>query len=88
MPLLKMALPIGLIVFGAIAAFMGFVVLVSALRAGELTYIYGPEGAPKTERVTQAQDPDAFWRSVGLMGGLPLLLGGAAVWYGRRMMRG
>lgn len=88
MPMLKMVLPIGLIIFGAIGAFMGFVVLVNSLRTGEISYAYGSGATRIAERAVKAEIPDAYWRAVGLMGGLPLFLGGAAVWYGRRMMRG
>ncbi len=87
MPLVRLIFPLGLVVFGAVAVFMGVVVLFSGLKAGEIGWTSGPAEAAKETRVRRADDPYSFWRSMGLGGGLPLCLGFGAVVAGRRMLR-
>lgn len=84
--MLRFALAMGLLLFGAGAAFMGLAVTVSALGTGEVTMISGPSGAAVTQSWSRATDPDAFWRTVALFGALPLVLGLAAVFTGRQML--
>lgn len=87
MPLVRLILPFGLIVFGAVAAFMGAVVLMGGLRAGEIGFRSGPADAIVDQRVRKADDPEAYWQALGLAGGLPLVLGLGAVFAGRRLLR-
>jgi hypothetical protein len=87
MPLVRLILPMGLIVFGAVAAFMGAVVLIGGLRAGEIGLSSGLAGATVEQRVRKSDDPDAYWRVMGLGGGLPLVLGLGAIFAARRMLR-
>ncbi len=87
MPFLRLLVPVGLIVFGAVAVFMGAVVLIGGLKAGEIGWSSGPVGAVEAKRVRQVVDPDGFWRIVGLGGAVPLVLGLGAVFAGRRMLR-
>jgi hypothetical protein len=87
MPLVRFLVPVGLIVFGAVAGFMGAVVLIGGLKAGEIGWTSGPVGAVEVKRVRQVDDPDGFWRIMGLAGALPLALGLGAVFAGRRMLR-
>jgi len=39
------------------------------------------------QRVRKSDDPDAYWRVMGLGGGLPLVLGLGAIFAARRMLR-
>jgi hypothetical protein len=87
MPLVRLIVPLGLIVFGAVAMFMGAVVLIGGLNAGEIGWTSGPAGAVEETRVRKADDPDGFWRIMGFGGALPLCLGFGAVVAGRRMLR-
>lgn len=87
MPLIRMLMPLGLIFFGAVAMFMGAVVLFGGLRAGEIGWSSGPAGAVTETRIRKADDPDGFWWVMGLGGTLPLVLGFVAVVGGRRLLR-
>lgn len=87
MPFARIVIPIGLVGLGAVAAYLGAIVLLTSLRSGEINYSYGAEARRVSQTIVKATDPSKFWQAVGLMGGLPLILGAAAVWQGRRMMR-
>jgi hypothetical protein len=87
MPLVRLIIPAGLIIFGAVAGFMGAVVLIGGLKAGEIGWTSGPVGSVEARRVRQVDDPDGFWRVMGLGGVLPLALGVGAVFAGRRILR-
>jgi hypothetical protein len=87
MPMLKMAVAIAFIVFGAVAIFMGLFVTIGAMSAGEIAYSAGEGAAKVITRYRQADAPDDFWRAVGLLGVLPLVLGGLGIWFGRRQFR-
>lgn len=87
MPLLRFILPIGALFLGAVAVFMGAVVLLSSLRAGQISTSWqSAEGLVMLTR-SRASEPEEFWKLVGLFGALPLAFGGAAIWWGRRTMR-
>jgi hypothetical protein len=82
--LFKLALFGTLLLFGAVAVFLGAVTGYAALQSGELTVVFGQGGRAVSSTVTRLIDPDAFWRSFALAAALPVLGGIAAVWYGRR----
>lgn len=86
MPLVRLLVPLGLIVFGAVAVFMGAVVLIGGLKAGEIGWTSGNAGSVQETRVRKDDDPHEFWRVMALGGALPLLLGMGAVFAGRRML--
>jgi hypothetical protein len=88
MALFRFVVPLGLIVFGAVAVFMGAVVLIGGLKAGEIGWTSGPADTAQETRVRRADDPDGFWRVMAFGGALPLMLGLGAVVAGRRMLRG
>ena len=69
-----------LLLFGAIAVFLGAVTGYAALSSGEMTYIVGRVSTT----VTRAADPSGFQRNLVLWSVLPILGGLAAVWFGRR----
>ncbi len=78
---------LGLLLFGAVGAFMGAAVLITSLRSGEIRYSYGSGPEPLSRTVTHVGEPDDYWRLVAMMGGVPLVSGGIAVWYGRRRFK-
>lgn len=86
--MMRMLLPLGLVVLGAVAAFMGFVVSGTSLMSGEITSGFSPSatavGTLKT--VSRAADPSAYWRTLTLLGFLPGIGGAVAALIGWRMM--
>lgn len=88
MPFVRLMIPVGLLVFGAVALFMGAVVSVTALRNGSIAVSYRTSSGPMVHSARRETDPAEYWRLLGLAGGLPLLLGGLSIWSGRRMLRG
>lgn len=76
----------GLVFLGGVALFVGAVVTGSALSNGVIDYSYGAGSHAVRHTVTRAGDPEGFWRGVGLLGGLPMLLGALSIWWGRREM--
>ena len=75
---------VALVFIGGIAAFLGFVVLLSALSSGSLAFTYGAT----SEVVTRAADPQRFIKLVALLGGVPLVAGALAARWGWRALRG
>lgn len=86
MAFVRLLLPFGLMGFGSIAAFMGAVVLINSLSTGRISYSFVADGAPVVHSVVKQDDADLYWRTLGLAGALPALLGVAAIWYGRRLL--
>lgn len=86
--LLRMLVPLGMVVFGAVAGFMGLVVLATSVPKGEITTGIAPSAgkAASMQTVSRATDPDAYWRSVILLGALPGLGGLAAAFAGWRLL--
>ena len=79
MSMFKGALAVAFVFIGSIAALLGLVVLVSALKTGAIILSYGA-AAPET--VSQATDPNRFWTLFAGLGVLPLVLGGLAARWG------
>ena len=79
MSLFKAALAVAFVFIGAIAAILGLVVVVSALRTGAIILSYG---AATPETVSQTTDPNRFWTLFAGLGVLPLVLGGLAARWG------
>ena len=88
MLLLRPIFFIGLIFLGAVGAFVGAVMLLSALGSGQISLSYDQGGRLVSETISRASDGSRFWRVLGLMGALPLIAGAAAVWLGWRRIRG
>ncbi len=87
MSFVRLLVPFGLMGFGAIAAFMGIVVLINSLSTGQVSYSYEDNGLPVTRTISKSEEVSVYWRTLGFAGGLPAALGLGAVWWGRRMMR-
>ncbi len=75
MTMLRAALAVGMIIFGMVAAFLGAVVLFSALRTGGITVRYGAGADAVTRVLTYAAEPTPFLQFTGLLGLAPLLAG-------------
>lgn len=71
----------------AIAVFIGLVTLITSLQNGAISVSYTMQGKLVDETVARAIDSARFWRLVGLWAGLPLVLGGGALWYSVRQLR-
>lgn len=83
----RLIVPLGLIVFGASAMFMGFVVLATSLGSGRIAYSYGSGEETVTVMARLAEEPRRFWSTAAVMGGVPFLAGLGGLWLGRRLMR-
>jgi hypothetical protein len=73
-----------LMLFGAIAIFLGAVTGYAALQSGELTFVSGAGGQKFSNTVSRLADPSGFWRGGVLPSVLPVIGGVAALWFGRR----
>ncbi|MEQ1576653.1 MAG: hypothetical protein ABL894_03280 [Hyphomicrobium sp.] len=86
MAVVRLLVPLGLMGFGAIAAFMGLVVILNALSNGRVSYSMMADGARVTHTAQRQAEPGLYWRTLGLAGGLPFVLGLGAAWLGRRIL--
>ena len=77
-----------LVLFGGAAVLIGAVMTYSALSSGMVMVSYTASGKAVAETVLRASDPDRFWRYVGFIGVLPLVLGAGAAWFGVHKIRG
>ncbi len=74
---------------GALAMFLGALVVLTSLQNGAISWTYTLNGRSITETVTRATDATGFWTRFAQMGGLPLVLGLAALAFSlRRLKRG
>lgn len=87
MTMFRAALAVGMIFIGGIAAFLGGIVLGSALSTGTIVLSYGTGSNATTEVVSHAADPGRFKEFALMLGGAPLVLGGLAAWWGWRTLR-
>ena len=88
MQLFRLAIGVGMIGLGAVAAFMGLSVLLVSLSNDSISYRYARDGSEVANTIDRATDPSGYWSGVGMLGGLPSVLGLFAVWYGRRILKG
>ena len=87
MPLTRFLLLAGLMFFSAIAVFMGAAVAINALSTGSITYSFGTGAESVTRTATLAADPGVYWQRLAIFGLLPIALGSAGIWWGRRVLR-
>ncbi|MBK9079399.1 MAG: hypothetical protein IPL91_09875 [Hyphomicrobium sp.] len=72
MPMFRAGLAVAAMLIGGIAAFLGIVVALSALKTGSVSLSYGVGDAAVTETVMQAVDASRYWLLVGGLGSRPL----------------
>lgn len=87
MPLLSAVVSAGAVFLGAIAAFLGAILVISALTTGTLHLTYGDDGKLITEVIARAADPARFWKLVTVLGVLPAIAGAFAARWGWRRIR-
>lgn len=88
MTMFRAALAVAMVFIGGIAAFLGGIVLASALSTGAIILNYGTGSRATTEVVSRAADPSRFNEFALMLGAAPLVLGGLAAWWGWRTIRG
>ncbi|MGB4866137.1 MAG: hypothetical protein WBP38_09630 [Hyphomicrobium sp.] len=88
MPMFRAGLAVAAMLIGGIAAFLGIVVALSALKTGSVSLSYGVGDAAVTETVMQAVDASRYWLLVGGLGVAPAVLGAlSALWGWRTISR-
>ncbi len=87
MPMLKIGSYIAAAFIGAVAAFLGVIVIIGAVKSGTIQMVYGTGSEMVTETVTRAADETRYWQLVGLLGALPLAMGGLLLRWGLRGMK-
>ncbi len=75
MTMLKVGAYIAAAFIGAVAAFLGAIVIIGAVKSGTIQMVYGTGSDVVRETVTRAGDETRYWQLVGLLGGLPLAIG-------------
>jgi hypothetical protein len=88
MTMFRAALAVAMVFIGGIAAFLGGIVLASALSTGSIILNYGTGSRATKEVVSRAADPARFNEFALMLGAAPLVLGGLAAWWGWRSLRG
>lgn len=87
MTMFRAGMAVALVFIGAIAAFLGAIVLSSALSTGTLTLNYGAGAQATTEVLSREGDAERFMQMTLLLGAGPLLLGSLAAWWGWRTLK-
>lgn len=87
MTIFRAGMAVAMVFIGGIAAFLGAVVLSSALSTGTLTLNYGAGAHATTEALTRAADPTRFMQMTLLLGAVPLVFGALAAWWGWRTLK-
>lgn len=88
MTMFRAVLAVAMVIIGGIAAFLGGIVLGSALRTGSIILNYGAGERATSEVVSRTADPSRFNELALMLGAGPLVLGVLAVWWGWRTLRG
>jgi hypothetical protein len=84
MTMLRIAMLIMCIFLGGIGVIVGGAISAGMLRSGEVSYTVPESGRTVSKTANRDRQPDEFWRVFALLGILPMVLGGAASWYGWR----
>ena len=72
---------------GAVAVFLGAVVMLTSWQTGTIEISYSESGKIVTEKVARALNGARFWQLYGMMGLAPAVLGAIAVMFGVRGLR-
>ncbi len=84
MAMLRAGLAVAAMFIGGIAAFLGVVVALSALRSGSIQYSYGTGTEAVLETVTRAADAARYWQLFVTLCVVPAVLGTLAARWGWR----
>lgn len=87
MSMFRMVFLGALVFIGAVALFLGGVVILTSWQNGAITLSYSDGGRTVVETIGRAADGDRFWRLISTMGLLPAALGAGAMWFGLRALR-
>ena len=79
MQLIRVVLLGGMAFLGAVALFLGGVVMLTSWQSGTITLSYTAAGNGVTETVTRTVDAGRFWRMYGTLGIAPAVLGAATM---------
>ena len=82
MSMLRAGLTVAVILIGGVAALLGGVMLMSALKTGAMNISYGHGDSAVAETVTLASDSARFWKFVIGLGVAPLAGGLLAARWG------
>jgi uncharacterized membrane protein HdeD (DUF308 family) len=82
MDMLRAGLAVAAMFIGAIAALMGAIMIISALKTGAVQFSYGSGGNVVSETVTRAADAARYWRFVAALGIAPVVFGVVAARWG------
>lgn len=86
MPFVRLIVPLGLVIFGVVAAFMGLVVIVTSLNSGEISVGSNAAGQAMVETTRRAEDARGYWLKVAGYGFAPAILGIAGAMFGWRRL--
>jgi hypothetical protein len=88
MPMLKAGFAVALVFLGAIMAFLGAVLTLSALKTGSINVSYGTGADAIAETISQSAESARYWKFLIALGVLPMVLGGIGARWGWRQIRG
>lgn len=86
MPFVRLIIPLGLVVFGAVAAFMGLVVVATSLGSGEISIGSRAGGQTTVQTTRRADDGSGYWLKLAAYGFAPAVLGIAGAVFGWRRL--
>jgi mannose/fructose/N-acetylgalactosamine-specific phosphotransferase system component IID len=84
MAMFRAGLAVAAMFIGGIAAFLGVVVTLSALKSGSVQFSYGVGENMVTDIVSRAADEARYWKLVITLGLIPTVLGVLAARWGWR----
>lgn len=87
MPILKLAIYAGMVLFGAVGMYIGVVFFATAGFSGPISISYPQNGRMINETITRATDATRHFQLQLLMGYAPLVLGALALWFGVRWFK-
>ena len=87
MQLFRMLFLGGLVVAGAIAIFLGGVVMLTSWQSGAISWTYSQSGRSVTETVTRTADAARYWQLYRSMGIMPASVGALVMAFGLWALR-
>lgn len=87
MPMFRAGLAVAAMLIGAIAAFLGVILIASALQSGAISLSYGSGANAVSETVTRAGNASRYWQLVAALGIAPAIFGTLAARWGWRTIR-